>query len=553
MGFYLSAGVYTQERDISTIVPAVSTTIGALVGYSKKGSLDIVLVTNSQQFIAEYGEPTPGDYFHYTALAFLEHGTQLYCRRIVNGALYPGITVVTSGSSDENAAFTAGQSTPVFYDDSGTEDDLFNIFAKDPGVWGNLVSCIIKNIKTISEDDVLERYTFEIDVYVTDAEGTTSKVENWKVSRQVKVDGYGRQMYLEDRINGYSSYIRVADNTSTADTTLPKANATAVTMTGGSIGSAVTASQIIGVESAASGWYGFYNYDEIDVRILMDAGYTSSHTSVEIATIQTAMNAIAVFRRDCIAVLSVPHTEAATAALSIAYRNNGDANSFNINSSYSALYAPFVKINDAFNDRIIEVPPAGYIGAHMALTDYVSDTWMAPAGFNRGILNVLSAQVVYTEGNRNTLQPEGVNPIQVFRGEGVVIWGQRTLQKKASALDRVNVRRMLISLEKALAISLRPFVFEANSDITRFRISGMVREYLDRLSSMGAFQLEAGDDGYAVICDETNNTSQVIDANELHVDVFVKPIKSAEFIRLQTIITTTGTSFEELISRGVLL
>jgi len=81
----------------------------------------------------------------------------------------------------------------------------------------------------------------------------------------------------------------------------------------------------------------------------------------------------------------------------------------------------------------------------------------------------------------------------------------------------------------------------------------MVREYMDRLSSQGAFQTEAGDEGYAVICDETNNTSAVIDANELHVDVFVKPIKSAEFIRLQTIITTTGTSFEELISRGVLL
>jgi phage tail sheath protein FI len=549
MAFYMSPGVYVQERDLSTIVPAVSTTIGALVGYSAKGSLDITLVTNRQQFIEEYGEPVAGNYFHYTALAFLEHGTQLYCRRVINGSLYPGMSVVLSGSGEDNQAFTVGQSSPVFYDESGLTDELFSIFAKDPGLWGNSLSCVIKNVLDDTEPEVTDQYTFEIDVYLTDAEGTTSQVENWKVSRRTKVDGYGKQLYLETRINDYSAYIVVADNTGVADTVVPKENATAVTLAGGTDGSTVTPSDIIGVESSATGWYGFYNYDEIDVRILLGGGFISTFTPSELAQIQTAMVTIAEFRKDCIAVLDVPYSEAATVADTVTYRDT----TLNANTSYAALYAPWVKINDAYNDIVVEVPPSGYAGAQMAYTDHVADTWWAPAGFNRGILNVLSTQLVYTEGDRNTLYPAEINPIQIFRGEGIAIWGQRTLQSKRSALSGVNVRRLLIALEKALAISLRSFVFEPNNDITRFRITGMVTEYLDRLSSQGAFQTELGDEGFAVICDETNNTPAVIDANELHVDVFVKPVRSSEFIRLQTIITTTGTSFEELISRGVLL
>lgn len=549
MAFFLSAGVFPVEKDISTIVPAVSTTIAALVGYSDKGSLDVTLVTNRQQFIQEYGEPTPGNYFHYTALAFLEKGNQLYCRRVVNGALYAGMHVVQSDSVDSNQAFATGQPTADFYDESGVASQLFSILAKDPGEWGDNVSCVIKSVKTGSETEETEKYTFEIDVYYTDSEGTTSLVESWKVSRKQKLDGYGKQMYLEDKINNYSSYIVVADNTAAADTVLPKENETAVDFGGGDDGDEVSASDVIGVEDDQSGWYSFINTENLDVRILLGGGFISTFTPAELAQVQTAMIAIAEARKDCIAVLDVPESETEEVTDTVTYRDT----TLNANSSYAALYSPWVKINDAYNDLIVNVPPSGYAGAQMVYNDYVAQTWYAPAGFNRGILNVLGCSKVYTSGERDTLYPEGINPVQVFRGEGTVIWGQRTLQAKASALDRVNVRRLLIALEKALTISLRPFVFEPNNDITRFRISGMIVEFMDKLSSQGAFQTEVGDNGYAVICDTTNNTPAVIDMSELHVDVFVKPIRAAEFIRLQTIITTTGVSFEELVSRGVVL
>jgi len=221
------------------------------------------------------------------------------------------------------------------------------------------------------------------------------------------------------------------------------------------------------------------------------------------------------------------------------------------NSSYCALYSPWVKIYDQYNGVIVTVPPSGYVASQIAYNDYVSDVWFAPAGLNRGLLNVLSVTPVYTQGERDILYQAQVNPLQTFRGEGNVIWGQKTEQAKDSALNRVNVRRLLITIEKAISVSLRYFVFEPNSETTRFRITAMIDQYMDLLSARGAFQTETGDKGYLVQCNETNNPPAVIDRNELHVDVFVKPSRTAEFIQLQVIITTTGASFNELIARGV--
>jgi len=144
-----------------------------------------------------------------------------------------------------------------------------------------------------------------------------------------------------------------------------------------------------------------------------------------------------------------------------------------------------------------------------------------------------------------------INPLQIFSGSSPRIWGQKTLQKKGSATDRINVRRLLIVIEKSMAISLRQFVFEPNDEITRFRIEALLNSYLGDLSAQGAFQTEGEDQGFHVVCDGTNNTAVVIDDNELRVDVFVKPSRAAEYIHLQTIVTATGASFEELIARGV--
>lgn len=531
MGMYVSPGIYTKEVDLSNLIANLSTTIGAIVGYSAKGdTTQPILVTNTQQFIQKYGEPTLGNYFHYSALAFLENGRQLWCQRVVNGALFGGVKIKTTSSVQSNIAISAGVATPVYSTVSG-EDNLFYIYGANPGVWNNSTGVRITNIDAVN-------YTFTIEVYAQDSDGNYAIVESWNVSRKQQLDGNGNQMYLETAINGFSDYIYVMDGDAVyANTVMPKAQATTLAFLRGSDGSAVTASE------RNTGWDAFANPDNIDVRILIDGGS-------ENVTVQTKMKTLAEARKDCIAILDVPYTETSSVASTVSWREVTQ----NFNSSYCALYSPWVKWFDQYNGQIVTLPPSGFVASQIAYNDYVAEPWYAPAGLNRGLLNVLSVTPVYTQGERDTLYATEVNPLQTFRGEGNVIWGQKTEQTKDSALNRVNVRRLLIVLEKSIATSLKYFVFEPNSEITRFRITAMLEQYLDNLSAGGAFQITSTDrKGYKVVCDESNNTPATVDLNELHVDVFIKPSRAAEYIQLQAIITTTGTSFNELIARGVQL
>jgi len=527
MGFYVSPGVYARERDISNLIPNLATTTAAVVGYARKGSTtDIQLITSGQQFVQEYGEPNPVDgYFHYTALAFLEKGNKLFALRVVNGALFGGENIRKSGTGANNA-FTAGVSTPVF-NEPIAQTLVFQVFGRDPGVWNNEIGIRITNLDAVE-------FEFDIDVYAKDEDGNPFQVETWRVSRKHKVDGFGRQMYLEDRINGFSRYIVVKDDVAEADTSMPEPQATTLFMDFGSDGSAITDANLI------TAWGSFSNPDDIDIRILMNAGYTS-------VSVQQKIKEICESRRDCFGILDTPFSELTNVTSMVDWRKNTQ----NFNSSYIALYTAWVKIYDAFNDKIIEIPPSGYVGAQFAFNDFVGEPWLAPAGFNRGVVNVIGVTNVFSQGERDILYIDQLNPIQMFRGEGIVIWGQKTEQRKASALDRVNVRRLLIVLEKAIATQLKFFVFEPNNQITRFRITSLIEEFLTLLSARNAFQTELGDQGFRVLCDETNNTPAIIDLNELHVDVFIKPSRAAEFIQLQLIVTSTGASFDELIARGV--
>jgi len=539
MSIFLSPGIYVKEKDISDIVPTVASASAALVGYSAKGSTtDIVQVTNDQQFIDEFGKPDPasGHYFHYAALAYLARGNTLYCLRVVNGALYGGVNIMASTSSRSNAALSAGKSIAVFGVDTGYGTDvLFQIIGADPGVWNNRIGVKIENIKDGTETVVTDQYTFEIVVYYQDDDGNYSEVERWKVSRKDKVDGFGKDLYLEDKVNGVSRYIVVLDNTDIADTVLPKTQATRLDLESGSIGSAPSDANFI------AGWDEFTNTADIDIRILINGGEVGS-------AVQLKMKTVAEARADCIAVFDMPWASVQNVTDMVTFRSTTQ----NFNSSYCALYGPWIQIYDSYNDKLVYVPPSGHVAAQMAYNDYVANPWSAAAGFNRGQLDVITPNYIFTEGERDTLYPNQINPIQLFRGEGTVIWGNKTLQKKSSALSSVNVRRLLIVIQKAMAISLRSFLFEPNDETTRFRVKALLDEYLDKLSTQGAFQREGGDEGFHVVCDTTNNTPAIIDDNQLNVDVFIKPIRAAEYIQLQSIITTTGASFQELVARGVM-
>ena len=209
-------------------------------------------------------------------------------------------------------------------------------------------------------------------------------------------------------------------------------------------------------------------------------------------------------------------------------------------SNYVASYYPWVKILDTDKNKPIWVPPSVVLPGVIAFNDQVAAEWFAPAGLNRGgLTNVIEAKTRLTRTERDTLYEGRVNPIATFPGQGVTVFGQKTLQAKPSALDRINVRRLLIAVKKFIASSTRYLVFEQNTSATRNRFLSIVNPYLESI------QQRQGLYAFRVVMDETNNTPDVIDRNIMVGEIFLQPTKTAEFIVLDFNILPTGAAFPE--------
>jgi phage tail sheath protein FI len=196
-----------------------------------------------------------------------------------------------------------------------------------------------------------------------------------------------------------------------------------------------------------------------------------------------------------------------------------------------------------FLNKQVWVPSSGYAAAVYAQTAQTAYPWIAPAGFNRGTLNnVTDIAINPTQKQRDLLYKINVNPIAYFNNDGFVVFGQKTLFRKPSAFDRVNVRRLFLTLEKETQSLLKFFVFEPNTFATRNRLKGALVPIFDQA------KLNDGLYDYLLVCDETNNTPSVIDNNELRISIYIKPVRAAEFILADFIATRTGIDFSELIS-----
>jgi len=211
-----------------------------------------------------------------------------------------------------------------------------------------------------------------------------------------------------------------------------------------------------------------------------------------------------------------------------------------MNSNYAATYWPWVQTSDSQLGQNVWVPPSVVMGGIYAQNDKIAAPWFAPAGLNRGAISgVVQAARKLTHSNRDELYESNVNPIATFPGQGVVVWGQKTLQKKASALDRVNVRRLMIKVKKFIAASSRYLVFEQNTAQTRERFMNIANPFLEQIQS------QSGLNAFKVVMDETNNTPDVVDRNILYGQLFLQPTKTAEFIVLDFTIQPTGAAFPE--------
>ena len=210
------------------------------------------------------------------------------------------------------------------------------------------------------------------------------------------------------------------------------------------------------------------------------------------------------------------------------------------NSSYAATYYPHVQIQDATSGTFRFVPPSVVIAGVYHFNDVVGQPWFAPAGLNRGgIDSAVQAYRKLTQANRDDLYESNVNPIATFPGQGVTVFGQKTTQKKASALDRVNVRRLLINVKSFISRSSRTLVFEQNTAALRDQFLNVANPFLEQVQS------NSGLNAFRVVMDDTNNTPETIDRNQLIGQIFLQPTKTAEFIVLDFVVQPTGAAFPE--------
>jgi len=213
-----------------------------------------------------------------------------------------------------------------------------------------------------------------------------------------------------------------------------------------------------------------------------------------------------------------------------------------INSSYATTYGQFAQVIDSTSNRQMWVPFSGFAAAAMANTDSLFQPWFAPAGFTRGVITNATDLAVYPkQKQRDQLYKVSINPVAFFPAEGFVIFGQKTLLKKPSAFDRINVRRLFLNLEVQTRDTVKFFVFEPNTFFTRTQIVNTLSPIFDRAKNTEGLY------DYLIVCDERNNTPDVIDNNELKVDIYIKPVRTAEFILVSFYATRTGQDFQELI------
>lgn len=283
-------------------------------------------------------------------------------------------------------------------------------------------------------------------------------------------------------------------------------------------------------------WDLFKSKEDVDVAILLQGKARSSVLA------NYLMDNIAEKRKDCVACVSpqrgdVVNNEGFEADAVVSFRNSLRSSSYGImDSGYKYVY-------DRYNDLFRWVPLNGDVGGLMVRTDFTNAPWFSPAGFNRGqVKNLVKLAWNPRQSERDTLYKAGVNPVTSFPGRGTVLFGDKTLLAKPSAFNRINVRRLFIVLEKAISRASEFMLFEFNDEFTRSQFKNLVVPYLRDI------QGRRGITDFVVVCDETNNTPEVIDRNEFIGDIYIKPARSINFVQLNFVAVRTGASFSSVIN-----
>jgi len=638
MAFQVSPGVLVQERDLTRIIPAVSTSVGAFAGEFRKGPLDEIITLSSEQELVEtFGKPDSNNFEDFFSAAnFLQYSNALRVVRAQNSSV---ANAVASGS-----AFVIKNETDYINNFATGQGSVGEWAARTAGAWGNnlLVSIcpsaaayettvvttlgtaavagatsvtvtsgtniavgdIINFSTTASTSDyndgheyrvtakstnvitivrhpsgtgglqrdvvinsnIRRRWRFydqvagapgtspyatskggsndEIHVIVVDEDGGISGTANTVLEVYQKlskasdakspqgdtnyyptvIQTRSKNVYWMDHNSGGSNWGNTASGTTFTAVSTP----TLTSLQSGSDGSAVTIAQ------KKTAYEKFLDSETVDVGLIIAGSGDSTHVDNVISIAEDRKDAVAFVSPERSDVVNVANANTQTSNVIGFYSSIRSSSYVVFDSGYKYQY-------DRYNDVYRFVPLNGDIAGLSARTDLIADSWYSPAGFNRGtIRGAVKLAFNPNKTQRDDLYRNRVNAVVTFPGQGTVLFGDKTGLSAPSAFDRINVRRLFIVLEKAISTASKFQLFEFNDEFTRANFRNIVEPFLREV------QGRRGLTDFLVVCDETNNTGEVIDRNEFIAEIFVKPARSINFITLQFVATRTGVSFEEV-------
>jgi Phage tail sheath protein subtilisin-like domain/Phage tail sheath C-terminal domain len=669
--FLVSPGVQVNEKDLSNVVPAVATSIGAYAGPFKWGPIGIpVTVSSEVDLVTNFGKPDAAHAVPFlTAASFLKYGNTLKVSRSINssatnaistyitnsgsGSYVSASTSVLIGNIDQFNSLSSSAASPV-------GSSSYTFIARYPGTPGNSLGVYVVTAATSPTDSYAAKFDYvptynsnnttvvtasnstitasqstvlvssasflntsistsmyvigtgitagsaarvqsfsttgsnylitlsssfitsttsakltffepdEVHVAVVDIDGGISGtsgtlIEKWQ-NLSLYTDGKrpdGTNNYYRDYINRNSSWIY--GNTLVAE--IPNADSSSsnlafinLPITTSSLAHVLGNSNTLGITGtpgvSANGTDGivgdsgdisnaiknvFYDAATIDINLLFCGdtnGTTGSLTPAEQAVQDTANT-----RKDVVGFISAPlniwqqTSNSAKQAAVLAKFNDQSAT----HDSYSVFDSTPLYVYNKYQDNYVWIPACGHMAGLCANTDTVADAWFSPAGYNRGNLKGVT-KLAYNadQTGRDALYQASINPIVSFPGQGILLFGDKTAQSKPSAFDRINVRRLFIVLEKAISTAAKYQLFELNDQFTQAMFRNMTEPFLRDI------QGRRGITDFLVVCDSTNNTPAVVDANQFVADIYIKPARSINFITLNFIATRTGVSFSEI-------
>ena len=512
---FQSPGVVAREVDLSTFIAGPGATTLALLGVFEKGPIaEPTLIRSLPEAQRLFGAFLSDEFGMHSIKHFFDQGGQQLS--VGRTAHYTDIT--------DPATLTAVLATLTLLDRAGSPLATVRVDAVSEGAWANGATGGIS--VAVLDGTVDPAAEFRIDVFFNDV--------RLEIFDNLSMDPASND-YVERRINGNSTLIEVTDLSSV--TAAPDNRPALLAETSGDLAAgddgltSLSDADFTGDENAQTGLFMF------DVDSVSNLIAIPGRTGI---TVDTALVAYAENRKSLFALTEPPSGSSVTNA--VAYRNQTTPFSgAPIDSSYGGIIYPWLRLSDPVTALPRIFPPSGAWGGLIAASDAVVNVWGAPAGLNRGVLKqVISTETEIGQAQADTLFPSDINPILRRDGVGFVVFGQNTLQRRTSATDRMNVRRMLIFIENQLVAIAESILFEPNNEITRNSFKRPADSFLATIQDQG------GITEFAIVVDDSNNPPEDVQENRLNIDVFVKPTLTVEFITINVIITAQGVEITEI-------